>query len=159
MSWGYLTTAGTYGLGTSLVPGNITGYERATQAELRAIWWALVRTARSHPVRVFTDSLDAVELASDWRAGRYRMPAGYSVERASGREATLMQLARLIHVDADRITIVKVQAHSGHPLNEGADALAKMARAFAVGRLEQNVVASDARRAVLSSLERYALIL
>lgn len=159
MSWAYLTTDGRYGLGTSTVPGKIVGYQRPTQAELRAIWWALVHTPRSHPVRIVTDSLDAVELMAAWRDGEMLMPEGYTTERSSGREATLVQLAKLVHEDGDRITVEKVRSHTGHPLNEGADALAKMARALAVGRLTKDVVAGDARRAVLGALTRYATLL
>lgn len=157
MSWAYLTTGGGYGFGTSTIPGRIVGSDRALQGELRAIWWAIIKTPPTHPLRIVTDSMDAVELVNDWRGGGEQMPYGYTLERSSGREATLLQLAHKIRDGADRIQVEWVKGHSGHPLNEGADALAKMARAWATGRLTKEQVQADARRAVIGSLSRFAL--
>lgn len=157
MSWAYLTTGGRYGFGTSTIPGRIVGGDRALQGELRAIWWAIIKTPITHPLMMVTDSMDAVELVADWKAGGEQMPRGYTLDRSSGREATLIQLAHKIRDAGDRIQIEWVKGHSGHPLNEGADALAKMARAWATGRLTKEQVQVDARRAVLGSLNRFAL--
>ena len=159
MSWAFLTTAGHYGFGTTTIPGRIVGPDRALQGELRAIWWALVHTPASHPITLVTDSLDAAELMADWRAGVERMPRGYTLDRSSGREATLLQLARKVRQAGDRVTVQWVRGHSGHPLNEGADALAKMARAWATGRLTRQQASADARRAVLAALTRHAATL
>lgn len=156
MSWGFLTTSGRYGFGTTTIPGTIVGHDRALQGELRAIWWALVRTPATHPITLLSDSLDAVELVNEWRAGGERMPTGYTLDRTSGRTALLLQLAHKLRNSADRVRIEWVRGHSGHPLNEGADALAKMARAWATGRLPKAVAAADARRAVLAALTRHA---
>jgi ribonuclease HI len=167
MSWAYLTTTGLYGLGTSIVPGSIVGGrpledgsgrdpERALQAELRAMANALQAVGLDHPVIVLSDSRDALDLMSLWRDGYDVMPGGYDTERAGGRESTLGKLARRVKEYPDRVTLRWVPGHSGHPLNEGADALAKMARAWAIGRLERETVAADARNAVLASLTRHA---
>jgi ribonuclease HI len=167
MSWAYLTTTGLYGLGTSIVPGNIVGGrpledgsgrdpERALQAELRAIANALQVVGIDHPVTILSDSRDALDLMTLWSEGYDVMPGGYNTERAGGRESTLGKLARRAKDHPDRITLRWVPGHSGHPLNEGADALAKMARAWAVGRLDKDTVARDARTAVLNSLTRHA---
>jgi ribonuclease HI len=156
MSWAFLTTSGQYGFGTSTIPGRIVGGDRALQGELRAIWWALVKTPNTHPLKFVTDSMDAVELVADWKAGGQRMPRGYTLTRASGREATLMQLARKVCEAGDRMEMKWVRGHTGHPLNEGADALAKMSRAWATGRLTKEQVQVDGRRAVIGALGRFA---
>lgn len=159
MSWAFVATNGQYGLGTATRNGRMVGDDRVLQGELRAIWWAVSRIPRSHPITVLTDSMDAVELAAQWRLGLLTMPRGYTLDRPSGREATLLQLARLVAGAGDRITVDWVRGHSGHPLNEGADALAKIGRAWASRRLTREVVAADARRIVLSALTGYAALL
>jgi ribonuclease HI len=167
MSWSYVTTTGLYGLGTSMVPGNIVGGrpledgsgrdpERALQAELRAAANALRVIPQEQPVTLLSDSRDALDLMTLWSQGYEVMPGGYNAERAGGRESTLGRLARRMQEQSDRITLRWVAGHSGHPLHEGADALAKMARAWAVGRLDKDTVAADARRTVLASLTRHA---
>lgn len=167
MSWGYLTTTGMYGLGTSIVPGNVVGGrplddgsgrdpERALQAELRAIANALRAVGPEHPVTILTDSRSAVDFMLLWRDGHDVMPGGYNTARAGGRESTLARLARRAYESGEQVAVRWVPGHSGHPLNEGADALARMARAWATGRLEKETVAADARRAVLVALSRHA---
>lgn len=156
MSWAYLTTGGQYGFGTSTIPGRIVGGDRALQGELRAIWWALVKIPTTHPIAIVSDSQDAIELIADWKVGGEQMPHGYTLTRSSGREATLLQLAHKVRDAGERIQTEWVRGHSGHPLNEGADALAKMARAWATGRLEKEQVLVDGRRAVIGALSRYA---
>jgi ribonuclease HI len=156
MSWAFLTTGGRYGFGTSTIPGRIVGGDRALQGELRAIWWALVKTPDTHPLKFIIDSMDAIELLADWKKGGEQMPRGYTLARSSGREATLLQLAHRVRDAGDRIETEWVRSHTGHPMNEGADALAKMARAWATGRLLKEQVVVDARRAVIGALGRYA---
>jgi ribonuclease HI len=91
-----------------------------------------------------------------WKDGHDVMPGGYDTERAGGRESTLSRLARRVREHPDRLTLRWVPGHSGHPLNEGADALAKMARAWAVERVDKETVAADARRVALQALTRHA---
>lgn len=167
MSWAYVTTAGMYGLGTSIVRGSIVGGrpldngsgldpERSLQAELRAIANAVRAVGDEPPVTLLTDSRDAMNFMILWRQGHQVMPGGYNLERAGGRESTLGRLARRAQQAEDRITLRWVPGHGGHPLHEAADALAKMARAWATGRLDKNTVASDARRICLGALTRHA---
>lgn len=167
MSWAYLTTSGVYGLGTSIVPGRVVGGrplgdgsgrdpERALQAELRAIANAMQTVDPQHPVIILTDSRSAMDYVTLWRDGHQVMPGGYNPLRVSGRESTLARLARRAHEGAEQIDIRWVPSHSGHPLNEAADALAKMARAWATGRITRATAAADARRAVLAALARHA---
>lgn len=156
MSWSYITTGGLYGLGTAIVPGRIVGDQRALQAELRAIAAALQVVGAQRPVTVLTDSRDAISFMTLWRDGHDVMPGGYNTERAGGRESTLARLARLARESGDRITMCWVRGHTGHPLNEAADALAKMARAWSTGRLDRDTVAREAEIIVLGALGRYA---
>lgn len=159
ISWSYFTTSGMYGIGTSTIPGSIIGGNRPLQGELRAVWAALLRIPSTHPVELLIDSYKAVALIRDWKLGYYRMPPGYTLERKSGRDATLVQLARLIRERSDMITVTHVQGHTGHPLNEGADALAKIARAWATVRLSPAEAEQSARRIVLGALTQYAATL
>lgn len=165
MSWSYLSTNGLYGLGTAILPGSIVGGDvrpngsdpqRTLQAELRAIAAALHAIGDEHPVTVLSDSRSAIDFMTLWRDGHDVMPGGYNTARAGGRESTLGRLARRALESGDRITMQWVRGHSGHPLNEGADALAKMARAWSVGRLERETVATDARTTVMAALVRHA---
>lgn len=165
MSWAYLTTSGLYGLGTAIVPGSIVGgnvrsdgsdSRRTLQAELRAIAAALQAVGDEHPITVLSDSRQAIGFMTLWRDGHDVMPGGYNTARAGGRESTLARLARRAQEAGEQITMLWVRAHTGHPLNEGADALAKMARAWSVGLLDRETVAADARSVVMSVLVRHA---
>ena len=151
--WGYVTDRGHYGLGGKTLPPNIAGLP-VLQTELRAMWHALNRFIPRHVVHLLTDSLDALELIELWRQGSGQMPPGYTVERQSQNKATLVQLARLVAANADRISIDKVQAHTGHALNEGADALAKIARVWATGRISKQTAHADARTVVRQTIAR-----
>ncbi len=166
MSWGYVTDTGLYGLGTSLVRGSIVGGrpmedgsgrdpERSLQAELRAMANALKKVGRESTVTLLTDSRDAMDFMLLWRAGHEVMPGGYNLTRAGGRESTLGRLARRALESGDRITVQWVPGHAGHPLNECADALAKMARAWATGRIDKDTAAGDAARVVRAALALY----
>lgn len=156
MSWAYLTTGGLYGLGTSIVPGTVVGEQRWLQAELRAIANALHVIDGEQPVTIVSDCKDALGFMTLWRDGHRVWPAGYNPERAGGRESTLGRLARRAREGRDLITLQWVPGHQGHPLNEAADALARMARAWTAGRLDKDTVAADARQAVLAGLGRYS---
>lgn len=156
MSWAYLTTNGIYGLGTSIVPGTVSGEQRALQAELRAMAAALHAVGDDHPLTILSDSKDAIGYMHLWRDGHEVWPGGYNTERAGGRESTLARLARRIRRDPDRIKVEWVRGHAGHPLNEAADSLARIARAWTTGRLERDVAAADARRIVRIALGMHA---
>jgi ribonuclease HI len=152
--WGYVADSGHYGLGGSSMPPRLVG-QQVLQTELRAIWRSLQRLIPEHPVLILTDSLDALELIELWRGGSEQMPPGYTLDRASERPATILQLARLVAANADQVTVQKVQAHTGHPLNEGADALAKVARLWATGRIPKQMAHADARNIAHGTVTRH----
>jgi ribonuclease HI len=165
MSYGWLATNGLYGLGTFIASGRISGGDlrpdgddpaRTLQAELRAIAAALNAVPDTHPVTLLCDSKTAVGYMQLWRDGHDFMPGGYDVARAGGREATLARLARRARESADMITATWLPGHTGHPLNEAADQLAKMARLWATGSLEREAVAAAARRVVQTGLSRFS---
>lgn len=156
MSWGYLTTGGQYGLGTSIVPGTIVGDQRWLQAELRAMAAALQAIDDGRQVTVLSDCKDAISFMDLWRDGHEVFPRGYDTERAGGRESTLSRLARRALEGRDRIRVHWVPGHAGHPLNEAADSLARLARGWATDRIDKEATAGRARLIVLAGLGRYA---
>jgi ribonuclease HI len=156
MSWAYVSTDGKYGLGTSIVPGTVVGEHRALQAELRAMANALHAIGDDNPITIVSDSQDAIGFMTLWRDGYQVWPGGYDPQRAGGRESTLGRLARRAYEQGDQITLEWVPGHTGHPLNEAADALARMARAWTADRLDKDTAAADARTAVLAALSRYS---
>jgi ribonuclease HI len=157
MSWSYLTTNGLYGVGTSMVPGKLIGEKRWLQAELRAIAAALKAVGSDHPVTLLSDSKAALDMIFLWRDGHQVMPRDYDLERSGGRESTLARLAQRVYRDRDLIEPRWIRGHSGHPLNEAADTLAKMARAWAAGELTRDDVALRAPQVALVGLNNYAL--
>lgn len=165
MSWAYLATHGLYGLGTAIVPGYVVGGniredgsdpQRTLQAELRAIAAALQAIGDEHPITILADSQDAIAFMTLWRDGHNVMPGGYNLARAGGRESTLGRLARRAREAGDRITMEWVRGHTGHPLNEAADTLARMARLWSVGELLRETVEAEARVTVIAALTHHA---
>ncbi|HEX5541640.1 MAG TPA: hypothetical protein VFX60_08750 [Micromonospora sp.] len=77
---------------------------------------------------VLVDSVPAVSYLHRWQAGKRTMPPGYSLRaRSRGSKPTLVRLAeRLPHLP--EVTFQHVKGHTGHLLNEAADALSRMAR-------------------------------
>jgi hypothetical protein len=151
VSWGYLCTNGAYGLGTAVMPARMIGSKPGVHAELRAIWRGLRRVLPEHPVLLVSNSTRALGLVSQWKAGERRrsgerpMPWGYDTRlRASGRKATLVALAELCERNAARLDTMWVEALGGMSLNEGAHSLARIAQAWASGRLRKEDVLSDA---------------
>lgn len=152
ISWAYLSTNGQYGLGTTKLSGKLVGNKRSLQGELRAVFWALTKTPSTHPVTLITDSLDAVNLLDDWKAGGLTMPAGYDLVRENGRPSTLGQLAKRVRKNADLITVQWIRSHSGHPMNDAVDKMAKTARHWAMGRATKEKAEEVAYKLALEGL-------
>ncbi|MFI6226171.1 ribonuclease HI [Micromonospora echinospora] len=127
---GYVVTDGRYGLrgrGTGRL--DPTGPSRVLVNELRAVDFLLTAYDEPPPgLAVLLDSLGAVEWLHRWQAGETGMPAGYRLrERRWATQPTLLRLAAQVAGRPD-LVFAHVKGHSGHPLNEAADALAHMAR-------------------------------
>lgn len=125
----YVTSHGHYGLSAHPYPQVISGQDRITTCELRAILLSLEHVfddASREPVRVLTDNQAALEYIAHWRTGGDRMPANYgNWLRSTGTQPSLVALSRKVRRH-QVISFRKVAAHSGHPLNETADSLAKL---------------------------------
>ncbi|MEP9415776.1 RNase H family protein [Gordonia sp. VNQ95] len=123
--WGWLATDGRYGLRAFTHSRKVIGSNPVLVAELRAIDDA-VRAIRHAPLTILTDSRLAVTMVRKWAAGITVLPDGYTTDRGNG-PAGLVQAQRRIQTHRDRIDIVWQPGHRGHLLNEGADALARLA--------------------------------
>jgi ribonuclease HI len=101
-------------------------------SELRAIGDA-VRKLRYRPLTLVSDSKLAIGMVMRWMNGDDLLPHGYTTDRADGKPAGLAMARELIYAQRGRITPLWVKGHQGEPLNEGADALARLARRYAAG--------------------------
>ena len=104
--------------------------EAVLLAELSAIDDA-VRSLRRHPLIVLTDSTAAKTLVEAWMDGRDAHPSGF--RGPAGDQLPLAQMREVIHDSRDRLEFRWVRGHSGDPLNEGADALARLASRYVRG--------------------------
>lgn len=130
--YGWLASSGEYGLQGFRHSVKLIGPKVVLVAELRAIAMA-VQKLRGRDITVLSDCKPAVAMVRRWMAGEDVLPDGYSAYRESGRTPGLVRAQRMIHEDRDRITPVWVKGHQGEPLNEGADALARLASRYALG--------------------------
>ncbi|MFI6265290.1 ribonuclease HI [Micromonospora sp. NPDC051006] len=128
---GYVVSDGRYGLrsrGTGRM--DPTGVSRVLINELRAVEFLLSAYDEAAPgMTVLLDSLVALRYLRRWQAGETdAMPAGYSLRpRRWSAQPTLVRLAEVVSRRSD-LSFEHVKGHSGHALNEAADALSHMAR-------------------------------
>jgi ribonuclease HI len=130
IGWAYVASNGLWGLQArdyrhrAWVHGNVG----VLSAELRAVHMAL--RAISGRVAVLSDSKAALSLLDSWMAGNVRrMPGWYDASwRRGGQKPALVALAATMAARAGELTLEHVRGHHGHPLNEGADRIAGMAR-------------------------------
>ncbi|CAN3127147.1 ribonuclease HI [Mycobacterium sp. smrl_JER01] len=130
--YGWLASSGEYGLQGVRHSTKLIGPEVVLVAELRAIG-AAVQKLRGCDITVLSDSRRAIAMVQRWMAGDDVLPEGYATYRESGKTPGLVRAQRMIFEDRDRITAVWVKGHAGEPLNEGADALARLASRHALG--------------------------
>ena len=107
-----------------------TGPASVLVAELRAVAYLLEGPARPRPPELLLDSTIAIRYLRAWQRGRIeRMPDGYSLLPRRGPQPvpTLMRLAGIM-AQHPEIRLEHVHSHTGHPLNEAADALASLAQ-------------------------------
>ncbi|WP_349269881.1 hypothetical protein MPNTM1_00390 [Mycolicibacterium parafortuitum] len=130
--YGWLADTGEYGLQGFRHSEKLIGPQVVLVAELRAIGVA-VQKLRGRDITVLSDSKIAIGMAMRWKAGDFVLPEGYQVYRESGKTPGLVRAQQMIFEERDRITLGWVPGHRGEPLNEGADALARLASRYAVG--------------------------
>jgi ribonuclease HI len=123
---------GSWGL-SRWAPGNRhdpSGPAAVLVAELRAVALLLEGPDQPRPPLLLLDSTIAIRYLHAWQQGRIeRMPEGYSLlPRRGARSApTLVRLAGIM-AQHPEIRLQHVHSHTGHPLNEAADALASLAQ-------------------------------
>jgi ribonuclease HI len=130
--FGWLASDGQFGMLGFRHRRKQVGTKVVLISELRAIGDA-VRNLRYRPLTLVSDSKLAIQMVTQWMNGDDVLPPGYTTERADGKPAGLVAARRLIDAQRDRITPLWVKGHKGEPLNEGADALARLASRYAAG--------------------------
>ncbi|WP_307786926.1 RNase H family protein [Mycolicibacterium mengxianglii] len=129
--YGWVASTGDFGLRGFPHAAWQVGGSAVLIAELRAINDA-VRTLPRRHLTVLTDSRPAIAMLQKWMVGDDVLPAGYTSERRSG-VAGLVEVRERIRLQQRRIDLRWVPGHSGELLNEGADALARLASRYAKG--------------------------
>ncbi|MGW0663183.1 hypothetical protein [Streptodolium elevatio] len=85
-------------------------------------------------MEIRVDSLDALRHLHAWQEGDTRMPHGYAKGvRANASPPSLHQL-QMVAEYTPNLTFVHEKAHTGNPLNETADSLAKLGLRAVSGR-------------------------
>ncbi|WP_068278559.1 ribonuclease HI [Aldersonia kunmingensis] len=146
--WGWLASTGDFGLLGFRHDTRQVGTRVVLIAELRAIGDA-IRRLKGRKLTILTDSRQALNMISDWMNGSDRLPSGYTTDRANG-ESGLIKIRRLVICERDNLTLRWVPGHAGEPLNEGADALARLASRYARGDSELNGMDYPVRAAGLA---------
>lgn len=116
----WLSCTGHYGVAGYRSSLSTVGRQTVLVAELLAIGDAVCELTRRH-LSVVTDSQDAVAMVDRWKRGDTTMPVEYPAD------GPLHIARRQVHVDRQRIDVRWAPGHRGEPLNEGADALARLA--------------------------------
>jgi ribonuclease HI len=146
-SWyttGYVATTGQFGLHAVPSPEIHTGRNDMLVTELRALARAaaVINPYGEGPVTFLTDSQAAAGFAAGWLRGGQDFPDGYRLTRNSGSQPILVILAQLLAASPGLYRVEWVTGHTGHPLNETADSLARLAartaqRQFGKGEAER----------------------
>ncbi len=123
---------GSWGLSRwgSAVRHDPSGPATVLVAELRAVALLLEGPDQPRPPELLLDSTIAIRYLRAWQRGRIeRMPDGYSLLPRRGPQTapTLVRLAGIM-AQHPEIRLQHVHSHTGHPLNEAADALASLAQ-------------------------------
>lgn len=116
----WLSCTGHFGMAGYRSSHTTVGRQPVLVSELLAIGDAVGELTRRQ-LSIVTDSQDAVAMVDRWKRGDTVMPVEYPAD------GPLHVARRQIHVDRRRITVRWAPGHCGEPLNEGADALARLA--------------------------------
>jgi ribonuclease HI len=148
---GYVVSNGHFGLhgwpATWLDP---SGPARVLVDELRAVEFLLSGLPDTATrMTVLIDSVPALTYLRRWQSGETTLPDGYSLRpRTSGAKPTLVRLAELV-ARLPNVSFQHVDSHNGHPLNEAADSLSRMARRRVHERFDIRTRARDLVNAFL----------
>lgn len=130
--YGWLASTGEYNLAGFRHCRKQIGDFVVLVSELRAIGDA-VRRLRGRHITLISDCRPAVDMTRQWMAGFDVLPQGYTIFRENGKEPGLVTARRLIRECHDQLDVSWAPGHCGEPLNEGADALARLASRYAKG--------------------------
>lgn len=140
VGYGYVTSDGRYGIGGHTYPPPKVNVDLVLVGELRAVWFLLTGLDRDAEATVLVDSDDALEFLRGWRQGKTNMPRGYP--ELGGNDLFMYNLAARLARTHPRVAFEQVRGHSGHVLNEAADALAVLAKRRLMGRWQGDVIAA-----------------
>jgi ribonuclease HI len=126
---GWLASNGRYGLRGARHPISAIGPQAVLLAELGAIGDAVLSLS-AHPLTLISDSTKAVAMIHQWMDGHDILPAGYP---STSKPGPLVAARHQIYTARGRISCRWAKGHRGEPLNEGADALARLASRYVRG--------------------------
>ena len=135
LGFGYLGDTGSWWLRLRPLAAHERRGPRALHAELHSIASAIQH--HPGPLDVLCDCWAAVELVRAWQAGQSDPIPGYSGSR-------LRTLGASVLARSAPLSVRLVPGHAGHPLNEGADALARLASRALTDGLSMPAVRSRA---------------
>lgn len=149
---GWLASSGAHGMSGYVSSSKRVGVDPVLVAELAAIG-AAVRGLPRHRLTVLSDSRAAIAMVNRWTLGEFVTPADYP-ETDSKSVWNLAAIQRRVYADRTRITLRWVHGHTGEPLNEGADALARLASRYRRG--DQDLNEDEYRRRAAGIAEGFA---